>query len=252
MRRFVFTALVAATLALPAVAAEQRQKPDAAAPTAAAPAPAATPVAPAPQGNQQGRLPEMDKLMAYVSTQEYFKSMATVALGGEHDITPECKEPKALGRAGITVLKLPSFKDGGATPISGLWKDEIAVDRCGPKVVHNVLVEGTPDGVRVNLLMPGQTGAPWDWQIDILKAVAAQAMTASGCKDANKVMIYDTKSDKLIEQMSFDDQGRLASGKWREIWTMRACGQMQAVAVTFAADGKGRATWETQAEAKKK
>jgi len=251
MRRFVFTAMVAAAMALPAVAAEQKQMPDAVAPSAAAPAPAAHPAAPGAQG-APGQLPEMDKLMAYVGTQDYFKSMATVALGGEHDITPECKEPKALGRAGLTVLKLPSFKDGSATPVSGLWKDEIAVDRCGPKVVHNVLVEGTPDGIRVNLLMPGQTGAPWDWQIDILKGVATQAMTASGCKDGNKVMIYDTKADKMIEQIGFDDHGRLASGKWREIWMMRACGQMQPVAVTFTADGKGRATWETQADAKKK
>ena len=251
MRRIVLTALIAAAMALPAVAAEQKLKTD------QAPAPVPAQGAPAPQpaqgdkGTDKGRLPEMDKLMAYVGTPDYFKSMATVALGGEHDITPECKEPKALGRAGLTVLKLPAFKDGTAAPISGLWKDQILVDRCGPKVVHNVLVEGTPDGVHVSLLMPGQTGAPWDWQVDILKEVAAQAMKATGCADGNKVIIFDTRPDKLIEQMGFDEHGRLTSGKWREIWVMRTCGQLQPVGVTVTADGKGRATWDVQAEKKK-
>jgi len=241
MRAIVLAVLLAASVALPA-AAQQKQKP------AAQPAPAAQ-AAPAAEGES---LPEMDKLMAYVGTPEYFKALSTVVLGGEHDITPECKDAKALGRAGLTVLKLPGFRDGATVPATGLWKDQIEVDRCGPHVLHNVLVEGTPSGVRVNLLMPGLTGAPWDWQVDILQSAAEQAMKASGCKDASKVVIYDTQEDKMLEEIKADERGRMISGKWRETWTLKACGKLQPVSVTFTADGKGRATWESQAAAKKK
>ena len=245
MRSFVFAVLVAVMAAAPAMAAEQKQVP------AQAPAPApAAPGAPAVEG-EKAALPEMDKLMAYVGTPKYFKAVAFVALGGERDITPQCKEPKALGRAGFTVLEMPSFKDGVAHPVSGLWKDQILVDRCGPKVLHNVLVEGAADGTHVRgLLMPGDTGAPWDWQGDILKDVMVEAMKASGCKDSNKVVVVNTKADAMIEPITPDKQGRIVSGKWREIWTLRACDKPQPVAVTFVADGKGRAKTEVKAEKK--
>ena len=247
MRSFVFATLVAATVALPAMAGEQQK------PAAPAPAPAEAPAQPSAQDNAPSadkvRLPEMDKLMAYVGTEKYFQAMAMVATGGQQDLTPHCKAPKALGRAGFTVLTMPTFKDGVAHPMSGLWKDQILVDACGVKVVHNVLVEGADDGIHVRgLLMPGQTGAPWDYQGEIVKDAVGAAMRAAGCKDGNQVVVLNTKEDAMLEQITPDDQGRVIAGKWREIWTLRACGKIQPVAVIFTADGKGRAKAEVKAE----
>ncbi len=213
------------------------------------PAAAADPVSPPPAAAESPESADMNRLMQYVATPEYFKNVTTVALGGEHDIAPDCKTTKALGRAGFVILRFPIFaSDTAAIPVAGAWKDQVVVDRCGAKIVHNVLVEGTSDGIHVGLLMPGQTAAPADWQGEVLQSAAMEAKKASGCKDDSKLMISDTAIDKNLSPMKADDQGRLIAGKWRELWRFRACGKPQTVAVTFTADGKGRATWESKAE----
>jgi hypothetical protein len=228
MRPSVLALALAIAVALPAAA----QQPDVAKSDSAA--------------AQPGALPGMDKLMEYVGTQEYFKGISTVALGGEHDITPECKDAKVLGRAGFTVLTLPVWQEGVAAPVSGQWKDQIAVDRCGPKVVHNVLVSVEKDGPHVGLMLPGETTLPIVLQMKALQPAAATAMSAAKCTDANKVVVSDTRHAKLISEMKADATGRLTGGKWQETWTFRACGKTQPVAMTFTADGQGSATFEAK------
>ena len=163
-------------MALPAAA---QPAPDSSAP--AQPAPAAA--APESQG-----LPGMDQLMKYVGKPEYFAMVSTLALNGEHDLTPSCKA-KVLGRSGLTVLELPRFQDGKEAPVAGRWKDQVAVDRCGSQVVHNVLVEAAGDGLHVGLLMPGETGAPVGMQPRVVQAVARAALRASGCKEDRRAHV---------------------------------------------------------------
>jgi hypothetical protein len=237
--------------ALPA-AAQQAPIPAKDAPAKAAPAKDASGKdasgkdAPAPQG-----LPGMDQLMKYIATPGYFKAVSTVALGGEHDINPGCKA-KVLGRAGFTVLALPEWQDGKDAPVGGAWKDQLAVDRCGSQVLHNVLVEATKDGAHVGLLMPGETGAPVAMQAGVVQAVAEVALKASGCKDPSKFIPVDTTKHELLEPMKADDKGRLITGKWDEVWTTRACGKTEPVLVTFTADGKGSADYAAARYTEKK
>ncbi len=234
MRRSLLAA--AAILLLAALPAAAQTAPD---------QPAAT-TAPEAQG-----LPGMDQLMTYVGKPEYFAMVSTLALNGEHDLTPSCKA-KALGRAGLTVLELPRFEAGKEAPVAGRWTDQVEVDRCGSHVVHNVLVAAAADGLHVGLLMPGGTGAPIGMQRDVLQAVARVALKAASCKDANTFFVLDTRKNKLLEPMKPDAQGRLASGKWDEVWTTRACGKVRPVLVTFTADGTGSATYTARPEAAKK
>ena len=215
----------------------------------AAQQPASDPAAaqqPAAGDAQPIGLPGMDRLMEFISNPEYFKTISTVALGGEHDITPECKAAKVEGRAGLTVLRLPEWQDGVGAPISGQWKDQVMVDRCGPKVIHNVLITVEKDGPHVGLMMPGETTLPIVIQLKALQSGATVAMNSAKCTDSNKVVVYDTRHDKMLAEMQADKYGKLMAGKWQEIWTFRACGKLQPVAMIFAADGKGSATYEAK------
>ena len=232
MRSTMLAAAILLSAALPAAA-----QPATAPSDAAQPAPAA---GPASEG-----LPGMDQLMKYVAKPEYFTVVSTLALNGEHDLTPDCKA-KALGRSGLTVLTLPLFEAGKEAPVFGRWKDQVLVDRCGSQVVHNVLVEAAADGLHVGLLMPGETGAPVAMQPGVVQDVARVILKSSGCKDPNTFVVLDTRKDKLLAPMNADDQGRLIAGKWDEVWTTRACGKVHAVLVTFAADGKGSATYSAK------
>lgn len=222
MRPGLLVAALMLTAALPA-AAQQTLPPS--------PAPASPEAA--AEGNG-GQLPEMDKLMKYVGTPEYFKNISTVVLGGEQDIAPECKAPKVLGRVGFVVLGLPHFEGEGVVPVSGRWKDQIAVNRCGPHVVHNVFVTAQGDGPHVGLLLPGETGLTAEMQMkgQGVKEAFAAAMTASGCSDPAKIIVTNTKHDKLLEEIKANQQGRVTNGKWRELWSFRACGKPQSIALT--------------------
>ncbi|MDA8230570.1 MAG: hypothetical protein M0006_04445 [Magnetospirillum sp.] len=188
--------------------------------------------------------PEMARFQQYVTSPDYLKSVETVVLGGEHDITPECKGAKALGRVGLVLFAMPKFKDGVAAPVAGAWKDRIRVDRCGSQVTHNVLIDVEPDGPHVGLLLPGDTDLPVPMQFRALQAGAEEAMKAGKCRDPNRVIVSNTRQDKVLEPVKADPKGILVAGKWREVWTFRACGKDQKVGMVFSADGKGSATFQ--------
>jgi hypothetical protein len=198
---------------------------------------AAEPSHPAPAKGDPAVARAIERLTHYVKSKVYLQSVARVVLGGEHQITPSCKTPKILGRVGFIVLGLPRFKAGTDYPVSGAWKDQIRVDRCGPKVTHNVLVQARADGPpRLGLLLPGNTGASIGMQeqgaivVDAVKA----AMKGADCRDDASVIVADTEPQRMLKQVKTDKQGRILSGEWREIWTFHACGKIQPVAVVFS------------------
>ncbi len=234
MRRLGLVAATAVlSLALPA-AAQQKQSH---APNTETVVPAA------PEGDSN-----MNRLIAYAATPEYFKSVSTVVLGGDHDLAPECTTTKVLGRVGFIVLKYPEFSDAQATvPANGRWKDQYAIDRCGVHVTHNVLVDAAPDAPHVGLLLPGETGLTAEMQMKgqgVAEAYGA-AVKASGCQDPAQVMVTNTRHDKMLEELKPDEKGRVMSGKWRENWSFRACGKPLAVALTVSING-GAASFEAK------
>jgi hypothetical protein len=225
MRLGVFAALaVSAALAAPAVA--QTPSPPAGAPT-----------------------PEMTRLLQYAGTEAYFKAVSTMVLGGQKDMTPECKAPKVMGRTGFTVLRLPTFNEGSDVPVTGEWKDRIGVDNCGVAVIHNVFFRAQPDGVHSGLLLPGDDELPPAIQANAIQAAGATAAKASGCNDPTQMIPTDTKADSVIEELKPDSTGRLVGGKWRELWLFRACGKPQLVSMVFTVMADGSVRYEPKAEA---
>jgi hypothetical protein len=193
-----------------------------------------SPTPPAAPANEQKA--DMEHLMQYVASPGYIQAISTVILGGEHDISgATCKDPKVLGRSGLLVLSMPHFQSGTDAPVAGSWKDQLKLDRCGTEVVHNVLVQAEADGPHVGLLLPGTTGATVDMQEKghVVSLALETAMKALACTDPNSAIISNTHPDKVLAEMKADKQGRVTSGKWSEIWDVRACGKPQPVAMTF-------------------
>lgn len=186
--------------------------------------------------------PNIAQLKAYVGTQEYVARLAQIALAGEKDISgATCKEAKPIDRATFTVIRPPVFQGGVAHPVSGEWKDSIAIDRCGKKVVHNVLFVARPNGAPgMGLMMPGATGATAELQVTVLQKALPVAMDKAKCKDSKQVVVSDTRHEKELQKGKLDDKGRLIAGSWQEVWTFQSCGKPVDVPVVFTADGKGK------------
>lgn len=208
----------------------------------------------APAAPAQAMPPEMEKLRAFVNTPDYVKHMIGIALAGEKDISgTTCPQPKPEDRAGFMILRPPVFKDGNDVPVAGVWKDQVRIDRCGQKVLHNVLFVAREAGLPgVGLLLPGGTGAMPELQKKMIQPAALAAMDKAKCKDANKVIVADTRQDKIIDQPKSNDKGQTV-GSWQETWVFQACGKTVDLPVLFEADGKGGLNFKFEAgKAKKK
>lgn len=196
---------------------------------------------PAESAPGQAMPPEMVKLRAFVNSQDYIKQLVGIAMAGEKDISGDtCATPKPEGRAGFMIFRPPVFKEGSDVPSAGAWKDQVKLDRCGKAVVHNVLFVARDNALpSLGLLLPGATGAMPELQRKVLEPAAKAAMDKAKCKDSNKVIIADTRQDKMIAQPKPDANGQITSGAWQETWSFLACGKPADVAVVFEADGKG-------------
>lgn len=202
----------------------------------AVPAAAQQPAAP-----QAAMPPEIVRLKEYVNTADYVATVVRLAMEGEKDIAPECKQPKPQDRRGFLVMRMPAW-GAGPHPTAGMWKDEIKVDRCGKVVVHNVLFVAKPDGLpEIGLLLPGETTLSPRLQRVVLADVAKAVGQRLKCKEVDKTVVSDTRFDKVMVPPKKNAQGVVVEGKWREVWTARACGKSTDVAIELTSDGQGAA-----------
>lgn len=119
---------------------------------------------------------------------------------------------------------------GANAPVGGIWRHQIPVDRCGTMVRRTLLVQAQADGkLRAIQLLPGETIANVQLQIDALRAAVHQVAARTGCKAS--VRVTDTK----VEQ-PFDE------GRWTEVWTFSACGARTQRVVQFSPPASGPGT----------
>lgn len=179
----------------------------------------------------------------YVNGKDYITRVHTMLMMEEKSLAPECKQPKVIGRAGFAVLRRPAFQTG-IHPSTGAWKEHVRVDRCGKTIVHNLIAMAQPGAEpQIGLLFPGATAATPPLQREAVAAAGAEAIAKLGCKD-NSVAVLDTAADKILVPLKADTSGLIVEGKWREIWTLRACKKVLPVAVEFTTNGKGGALVE--------
>lgn len=186
--------------------------------------------------------PEAVQLKAYVNTPDYVQTTARLALEGDRDLAPDCKNAKTIDRVGFVVMKKPVFKEGVPHPVDGVWKDQVKIDRCGTPVTHNILVTAKPDKVpQIGLLLPGETALSARLQRKAIADVLKEGAARLKCKKVDKAVISDTKLDKVIEQPAANAKGVVVKGKWQETWTARACDKTVSVSLEMSADGNGAA-----------
>ncbi|MEW5726593.1 MAG: hypothetical protein AB1918_02090 [Pseudomonadota bacterium] len=201
---------------------------------AAAQQPAQAPQAPVP--------PEIVQLRAYVNTPDYVATVVRVALEGEKDIAPECKQPKPVDRTDFRVIRMPAWS-ALPYPTAGEWVDQIKIDRCGTPVLHNVVFTARSDGFpAIRLGMPGETALSPRLQLTALPEVLKAGAAALKCKQADKAVVTNTALNKVVEQPKANAKGVVVGGKWVETWTVRACGKTAPVTMELASDGQGGAT----------
>lgn len=182
---------------------------------------------------------EMDALKRYVGSKPYVQMLVDAALVGENQAAPECHDRRPLDRADF-VLFVPAKFSNSAHPVAGMWRDRLKVERCGNLVFQNVFFMAQPNGPpQTALLLPGLTTASPQLQQDALAMAAPVATGKAGCRGED-VAVADTRPEGiLVPTTRTDAKGMALDGKWRELWSFRACGKPVSVHVDFSADGKG-------------
>lgn len=151
-------------------------------------------------------------------------------------IEDSCKHPFIKLGNRVRIEATPQF-DGGGKLISGRWEQSVFYAGCGIVRILNVLISVEP-GLRpmTRALLPGTTHAGPDLQLDVFRAPALKQMI-DHWRDPKcaKVYVNDTA---FIDQESTAAPGSYGP-RWREAWTVAACGRKQVILVVFTPDRSG-------------
>ncbi|MEM7525868.1 MAG: hypothetical protein AAF360_19355 [Pseudomonadota bacterium] len=132
--------------------------------------------------------------------------------------------PAALGRVAFDAL---------GAPTQGVWRVELAIERCGERVTHNILFQAQGGRISPGLMMPGTTRAPFAMQEGLGWKVVQELNKDRPIANCNKFPIMDTQQSIA--------SGRLGGGQgaWTERWTVGRCGRRDDVFVDFAVNERG-------------
>jgi hypothetical protein len=184
----------------------------------------------------------------YLASSDYVDALNKQAVAADRLHQGGCGEPKALRHALAHVFEPPRFAALSDGPISGVWKERVEIDRCGPKVVENLLVIVDKGATKFIRLLPGNTRTDPLLQRDALQAALAAAIVkrdqqvkAGGppCSDKEGAAVSDTRVLRERVPIANDGSGKMTAGAWDESWTFLFCGREIAVRLQFDADGKG-------------
>lgn len=176
---------------------------------------------------------------AYLATPAYVNALGRELALVERRLAPECVRRLAgVERVELRIRETPGFAGSTQQPDSGQWHERVAVERCGARVLHNLLVTAHSNGPpRVTVLLPGTSKAGAEMQLAARQAVMAVAGARRGqACPAGRRDIVDAAFDRYL---GLSGDAALAERIWREVWTVRLCGETVVVEVRFVPDGKG-------------
>ncbi|MEC9347848.1 MAG: hypothetical protein VYB54_16605 [Pseudomonadota bacterium] len=184
-----------------------------------------------------------DRFNAYLVSPDYLDAIAEQLDLIEKEVAPECVHVvDSADRVAIRIRREPAFEAGIDWPVAGQWREQLAVERCGREVLHNLLVTAAPDRPpHFTLLLPGSTLAKPETQVAAARPVVAVAEGRYGREcPAGMRQIVETRFDGWRD----GSEGRPpAEQTWRETWTVRLCERTVDVNITFEPNGKGGRTW---------
>jgi hypothetical protein len=137
------------------------------------------------------------------------------------------------------VLAPIDFPDDRQNPIKGAWFSRYRLERCSESKLYNVLFIANSDGSAplARTYYPGATIAGPELVNDAMPSVVSGALARSGLKDCKDIDVFDMRVSEPVHDVV--EAGKTIRGVWEETWTLRMCGQMHEVAVTFIPDTNG-------------
>lgn len=171
-----------------------------------------------------------------------YREILWVALQRAENILrdPSCNETMTgADRQHIVVIEPLVTQPNTRFPSSGIWRDQLAVTRCGVRHVHNLRFDAREQAApKPMVLVPGQSMASAQLQVDTMAPLVA---LVDGANDANKncddTQVRDTSAPEGLNGGEPD----FAEG-WVETWTIRSCGELHRVPVTFRSNDDGSTT----------
>lgn len=184
--------------------------------------------------NTSADLRNNKRTFAYLSSST---SLATLyRLGVEQDrklVQLDCEpqyEIKTSTMIGY-VLDPIVFPKDKLNPTRGMWKIRYQLERCGESKIYNALFTANSNGEAptASADFPGSTNANRVQVKNAMKNNIPLMLILSGLKDCKDVDVFDMR----VTTPAHDLVPGKIKGVWNEIWTLKACGQMIDVAMTF-------------------
>jgi hypothetical protein len=175
----------------------------------------------------------------YVNAPAYLDDIGRSIARLERRLAPECVQIlEGMERLELRIVQPPVFIPGLPIPQGGQWREQVQINRCGEAAIHNVLVTAANGSTPfMTVLLPGTSKADGRLQLDASSAAfaIAGARARQGCELSARHIIR-ADFDSWLEGTG---SSALPERVWREIWTIRLCGETVRVQVDFSPDGKG-------------
>lgn len=165
----------------------------------------------------------MGQLSAYMKRPEHLKQVAFYTREFEKLRKGRCDAVEVVQ---VSPLFLgPIQFDSTGEPTGGTWREQIFVNRCGERVVHNVLFEASPGKIVPKGMFPGETRAPLVAQNSIALEMQKFVAHHHRMPDCRVFIIMNTHIASPPQNAEPD--GEL----WREKWTVKRCDRFEDVMV---------------------
>lgn len=153
---------------------------------------------------------------------------------------PDCHDTlTGADRLNITVVEPLVTQDDAQFPSAGIWRDQLAVTRCGVRHVHNLRFDAREQAApKPMVLVPGQSMASAQLQVDTMAPLAALVNRRPNSTER----CDDTQVRDTTAPVGLDGGVPNYSQGWVETWTIRSCGKLHRVPVTFRSNSDGSTT----------
>jgi len=153
---------------------------------------------------------------------------------------PSCTETLTdADRLNIVVIEHLVTGEEDAFPLSGIWRDQLAVERCGVRHIHNLRFDAREQAApKPMVLVPGQSMTSAQLQVDTMRPLVALVDS----RRANAQLCDDTQVRDTSAPMGLAGGEPDFTQGWIETWTVRSCGDVMDVPITFKTNNDGSTT----------
>lgn len=162
-------------------------------------------------------------------------------LGVEQDrkfgLQLDCKTQYRVEPYSVSIFQPIDFPDDKQHPTKGVWNFRYQLQRCGDSKFYNVvfIASGTGESPpQSQSFYPGNTNADPVLIKDAMPGAVMNASLRTETKDCKDLDVFDMKVTQPPHDIVEGD--RTHKGVWKEVWTLKLCGQMVDVGLTFVPD----------------